>query len=401
MRRVRYIAIILIVVLAFGALVVRRWNQRQATQAELAAIKPSPLRVVGTHPQRMTLRETLKVAGTVSARTQVTVVPKVSGRIARMLVEEGAHVRPGQLLAEIEHPELSAQLAQAQAAVATARAAIAQGRINALNAATDEKRLKPLIAEGAISSQQWDGAVAKRQLADQQVVAAQAQLAQAQASVRVIEVQLSNYLVTAPIAGQITQRNVDGGAMASVTAPLFTLAQTGNLRAEFDLPERHLGKIRFGQPVLVATLAQADRPVRGVVREISPVVDPQSRLVRIKVDLPASGVLRPGLSVDGEFVLAERARALALPLEAVRAEGDKRIVIIAAEGKASERVITTGIQNLKHVEVLAGLTATDTIVIAGQSFLKPGDPVTVELGDGVKPAALPSPAPSAATPKGA
>jgi RND family efflux transporter MFP subunit len=379
MRRTRTIAIVLIVVLALALLVSRRMNERKAEKAQLENTKPAPVRVVGVHPSLQGVRETIKAAGSVAARAQVVITPKVGGRIARLLVEEGTYVRPGQLLAEIDHTELTAQLAQSEASVASAQAAISQGRINLISSRSDEKRMKELWDQKAISEQQYEQAVTRSQLAQQSIDAAQAQLAQAKATVRFNQANLANYMVTAPIAGQITVRNVDAGAMAAAGVALFTLAQTANLRAEFDLPERQLARLYRGQAVMVASTAQPEKPVRAKVTEISPIVDPQSRLVRIKVDLPNNGVFRPGLSVDGEFVLAEKDKAMTLPLEAVAVVGDRSTVLVMVDGKVAERDVKTGIRNLRQIEILQGLSPGETVIVAGQTFVKPGDVVDVEV----------------------
>jgi RND family efflux transporter MFP subunit len=404
--RIRTIAIILVIVLAFGLLVSKRLKERKAEKAMLDNTKPSPTRVVGVHPSRQALNETIKAAGSVTARAQVVITPKVSGRIARLLVEEGAYVRPGQLLADIDHTELAAQLAQSEASVASAQAAISQGKINLISAQTDERRMKELIDQKAISQQQYDQAVVRTQLAQQTIQAAQAQLLQAKATVRFNQANLANFAVTAPMSGQITARNVDAGAMAAAGVALFTLAQTGNLRAEFDLPERQLAKLFRGQTVLVSSAAQPDQPVRAKLSEISPVVDPQSRLVKVKVDLPSNGVFRPGLSVDGNFVLVEKPSALAVPLEAVTMSESQASVLVQEDGKVVRKTVTTGIRSLQAIEIVSGLSEADTVIVAGQTFVKPGDPVSVEVAGstpaagsdaaaaGSEAAAVPSPSPA-------
>jgi HlyD family secretion protein len=406
MRRTRTIAIVLIIVLALGLLVSKRMKERKAEKVLLENTKPSPTRVVGVHPLRTELRETFKAAGSVAARAQVVITPKVGGRIARLVVEEGAYVRPGQLLAEIDHTELTAQLAQSEAAVASAQAAISQGKINLISAQTDEKRMQELIDQKAISQQQYDQAVTRTQLAKQSIEAAQAQLLQAKATVRFNQANLANYTVTAPMAGQITQRNVDAGAMAAAGVALFTLAQTANLRAEFDLPERQLAKLSRGQAVLISSAAQPDKPVRVKLSEISPIVDPQSRLVKVKVDLPNHGIFRPGLSVDGHFVLSEKAATLALPLEAVTVSATEASVLVQQDGKVVRKAVTTGIRTLDRIEILSGLTEADIVIVAGQTFVKPGDPVNADVAgetathSDTSAGAAPAPVPSASA-KGA
>lgn len=401
MRRTRTIAIVLIIVVALGLLVSKRMKERKAEKLLLENTKPSPTRVVGVHPLHTALQDTFKAAGSVAARAQVVITPKVGGRIARLLVDEGDFVRPGQLLADIDHTELSAQLAQSEAAVASAQAAISQGKINLISAETDERRMKELIDQKAISQQQYDQAVVRTQLAKQSIEAAQAQLQQAKATVRFNQANLANYAVTAPMAGQITTRNVDAGAMAAAGVALFTLAQTASLRAEFDLPERQLAKLYRGQAVLISSAAEPDKPVRAKLSEISPVVDPQSRLVKVKVDLPSNGVFRPGLSVDGQFVLAEKPNALAVPLEAVTMTANEASVLLQRDGKVVHQVVTTGIRTLDRIEILSGLSTGDTVIVAGQTFVKPGDPVAAEI-DGepaaksdTSAAAAPVPVPSA------
>lgn len=382
MRRIRTIAIVLLILGGFGLLVGKRMEQRKAEQAKLDQIKPAPMQVEGVHPLRTTLRATFKSPGTVTAKAEVPVVPKANGRIASLLVDEGSYVSAGQLLAEIEHHELKAQLAQAQAAIAGARSAMAQARVNAANANSDEARMKGLYEQEAISAQQWEAVQLKAKVAREQITASDAQLAQAQATVRVIEAQIVNCRVTAPISGQVVKRHVDLGTMTSGMAPIVTLAQTGSLRAEFDLPERQLGQLKLHQGVMVAALADPAAPVRATISEISPVVDPQTRLVKVKVALPAGGIFRPGMSVEGQFILAEKAEALTVPLGAVATTAGRSVVFVDDNGKVAEREIQTGIRSLEAVEILAGLNPADRVIVVGQSFVKAGDEVSLVLKAG-------------------
>lgn len=299
----------------------------------------------------------LVVEGTIAARSEVKILPKMSGRVLEVLIDEGSAVKAGQVLAKIESPELEWQLQQQKAALLTAQA-------NLSNAKSNLDRMRTLVEEGAISQQQFESA-------ETQVKVADAQVKQLKAAIRLIETQQQNATVTSPISGVVIERTAEVGVMAMPSAPLFTIAQAGPLELQVSVPEQELAALKVGAPVVVESAAFPGQTFSGKVREVSPAVDPQTRQIRAKIDLGTSNVLKVGMFVRGT-IQTESRQSLVLPTAAIQAEGAQAFVYIDENGKAKRVNIQTGIRDGSKVEVVSGLSAGAPVVIEGGAFLKDG-----------------------------
>lgn len=334
----------------------------QRPKAAKPATQPSMAPVaVSIAPARLTpVARELVISGTIIARSQVVVMPKTTGRVKELLIREGQRVQRGQVLAVLDTPELEWQLQQQQGGLISAQA-------NADNTQDNLARMRELAAEGVISQSQL-------KLAETQAKVASSQLRQAKTAISLMQTQLANGTITSPIDGIVLARGVELGSMAMPSTAVVTLAERGELQVKLPVAERDLGYLREGGAVMVRTVALPGAQFRGTIAEIAPMVDPQSRLIPVKVDLTDAGRLKVGMNVTA-LLAAEPHQGLTVPTEAVLTDGAEQIVYLGKGTTAARVPITVGITNPHATEVLTGLTAGDPVIVKGNAFLKDGYPI--------------------------
>ena len=302
----------------------------------------------------------LVVEGTVAARSEVKILPKMSGRVLEVLVDEGSAVKAGQKLATIESPELEWQMQQQKASLLTAQA-------NLDNAKSNLDRMRTLVEQGAVSLQQFEGA-------QTQLKVSEAQVKQIKAAIRLLETQSSNATVTSPISGVVIDKTAEVGLMAMPSGPLFTIAGSGPLEVQVNVPEQELAALKVGASVQIESAAFPGTTFSGKVREVSPSVDPQTRQIKAKIDLGKGGPLKVGMFVRGTIQTQSRT-GLVVPTTAIQNEGSQAFVYLEEAGKAKRVNVQTGIREGAQVEVLDGLSVGAPIVVEGGAFLKDGSSI--------------------------
>ena len=291
-------------------------------------------------------RATEEVVGTVRAKLRATLEAKVSGRIEKMPVVAGQSVKAGDVIAQLDVGEIRAKLDQASAMRE--------------QAARELQRFENLLRDKAVTPQEFDGVQARWRVADAGVTEAQTMLGYA--------------TVTAPFDGVITRKLADVGDLASPGRPLVDLEDPAALRLEADVPEAIIGGVQSGAPLPVH-VAGAASVLDGVVSEVAPVADPNSRTFRVKLDLPAAAGLRVGqfgrVAVPvGETTLPR------VPESAVVQRGQMEMVFVVVGQNAQLRLVKTGRRIGGEVELLSGVSAGDPVVVEGAAGLVDGQPVT-------------------------
>ena len=325
-----------------------------------------------------------EAAGTVRARTSAVIAAKLMGYVRQVKVQTGDHVREGQVLVTLDARDLDVNSRRAEATLEEVRSSMPE----ADSAATGAKanldlaqitfnRMQDLFNKKSISNQEFDEASGKLKAAQavyQMALAKRAQLnaqaARVQQDVRASEVARSYAEITAPFAGVVTAKTVDPGTLAVPGTPLLTIEREGAYRLEASVEESHLAAIRVGQAVSV-TLDGIDRALDARVSEIVPAVDAATRSYIVKIDLPSVPALRSGAFGRASFATGSRV-TLTIPAAAVTEHGQLQSVLVAENGVARTRLITTGSKNRDRIEVLSGLTAGDRLIF----------PVPQGLGDG-------------------
>jgi membrane fusion protein, multidrug efflux system len=320
-----------------------------------AAMRATPVsaRIVVTGDLEVTLR----ASTTLRAREQVDVVPKQAGLISRILVEEGARVQEGDLLAQLDDAEWRLQAQQSEARARAAHDAVERARA---------LRDLELMSEQEV----------ERLASDARVAEAELELAQ---------LRVEHAGIRAPIRGTVTHRYIERGQQVNTTNPVFGLADLDRLEAPVAIPEREAARIQVGQRARLLTEEGGAPVAEGRVERIRPVVDPGSGTVQvtISVDARAGGVqLRPGQFVNVDVVTETLGDRVTLPRTAVLMDGAAPRVFIVQEGRAVEREVSLGYSRGDRVEIQTGLEPGDTVVVVGQDNLRPDAPVRMMQLDG-------------------
>jgi membrane fusion protein (multidrug efflux system) len=307
------------------------------------------------------------------AEAQITVKAESPGRVVSIPAREGTRVDVGQLLLVLDTTKLSAELEVAEAAVARAET-------ESRNLRRRLDRNRQLLEEGAISPQTFDDIEAQTETAE-------AVLRESRARLELARERLDDATVEAPFAGQVGERTVDVGDYLAVGDPLFVLVDDDPLEIDFPVPERYVGRIREGAPVDFRVRSLPGRTFVGQVVFVSPVVDTETRTVTVKARVPnTESELRAGQFGEVRLELGLRPEAVVVP-EAAIVPGRTEDAVYLVEGDtARRRVVTLGTRTVGRIEVVSGVEAGDTVVVAGQQRLSDGVPVRISefsvSGDG-------------------
>jgi RND family efflux transporter MFP subunit len=311
---------------------------------------PPSLPAVSLQTQRIEAKSrvaTEEVVGTVRAKLRSVIEAKVSGKIEKLLVAPGQKVRQGELLARIEAREVQARLDQALAVRQQAE--------------SDLKRAALLLDQKILAQSEYDSAQSKFRVADATVTERRNHVGYTQ--------------VTAPFDGVITRKLSDRGDLAVPGKALLEMEDSTTLRLEADVPEAVMGKLNLGDklPVRMAAL-QAE--LDGVISEISPAADPNSRTFLVKLDLPATTGLRAGQFGRVAMPIGETS-AVRVPASAVIQRGQMELVFIVndSDSKARLRIVKAGKRLGSEVELVSGVSAGERIVVERVFELKDGQPV--------------------------
>lgn len=304
------------------------------------------------------------VSGHLEALSSANVVPKMGGRVAEINVDIGSNVRTGQLLVRLGAEELSAAVNQGKASLAAAQAKLEVSEANYI-------RGKALLEQGAISQAEYEGQFSLVYKADQQQVEmARAQLEMAQAN-------YNNALITSPIDGVVTARNVNLGEMAAPSMPVVTVVNLNTVVVRASISEDMVNKLKENQEVKVKVAAASDKPFTGKINNIALAADPATKAFPIKIQIANTDhVLKPGMFA--EVTLGAGTEALLLPSEAIMVEGDEKFVFVVEEGLAKKVEVTTGASDGKSVALLSGVKEGAEIVTVGQHYLEDGMKVSAD-----------------------
>jgi RND family efflux transporter MFP subunit len=370
-------AIALVAVVAFSAALYSGLRHRQAVREELAAaIQDSartPVSVI--HPQPGAGQLSVTFPANLQGYIETPIYARTNGYIKRWLVDIGAHVATGQLLAEIETPELDQQLRQAEAAQAQAQANLDLARITAT-------RYEGLLKFDGVSKQEVDQA-------NGTLKADEANLKAAIATVNQLKEMQSFEKVTAPFAGTITARYIDIGSLiaAGTNTLLFRLSETSTLRVYANVPEAFSPDIAPGVSADVEVPEVAGKKFPGKVVRTAGAIDPTTRTMLTEVHVPnPTGVLAPGEFGEVTFHLRSSRPTVVIPSNALlfRAQGPQ-VALVQGDSKVHLQSIQLGRDFGNSLEVLAGLTPQDSVIA------NPSDSITEGALVDVQPSAAPQP----------
>ena len=379
----------IVLVAAFLAGYVPLHQREAALRAETEAQHRQVPRVEVIRVSRGSAETTLVLPGTMQAVTEAPILARADGYLKRRLADLGDHVRTGQVLAEIDAPELEQQIQQAEAAVEQAQAAVEQAQANLMQGKANRDlaritadRLQKLNDRGIVAQQDRDQAQAQFaaqdatvQAAEKAVAAQRSSVAAARANLARLQTVDDDRSVKAPFAGVITERNVDVGALVSSgNTLLYRIAQTGMLRTYVNVPQSSVTAVHVGQ---AASLTLSDFPGRtfsGKVARAAGALDTSSRTMLVEVDVPnADGALFPGSYADVELIGSRANPPLVVPAAALvfRADG-AQLAVVRSDRTVHLQKVAVGRDYGDRLEILSGVDEGTTVVAVAGDVAREG-----------------------------
>ncbi|WP_118855999.1 efflux RND transporter periplasmic adaptor subunit [Sphingomonas mesophila] len=315
-----------------------------------------------TVPGRSDVARTITASGPLAARRDQPVGVAGEGGLVRAVhVDAGSWVRQGQVLASVDRSVQSQTAAQLAASIQVARA-------DAALAQNEYERSAALVERGFVSKADLDRKRAARDAAQARVRVAQAQLGATRA-------QIGRLDIRAPTSGMVLARNVEVGQVVSPgSGALFRLASGGDMEMRAQMSQQDLAAISVGLPASVTPVGST-RSYAGRVWQVSPVIDPQSRLGEVRISVPFDRSIRPGGFAEARITSGTTTAPL-LPQSAVLADSKGNYVyIVNAKNEVERRAVEVGSVDDSGVTIASGLSGNEQVVVSAGPFLNPGQKV--------------------------
>jgi RND family efflux transporter MFP subunit len=368
--------IVLAILMVAGAFaLVRRITERGALAKETERLAIPTVSV--SKPSAEPAADQLVLPAQLQAYVESAIYARTNGYLLRWTRDIGSHVKKGELLAEIDTPEVDQELSQAKAAQQQTEAQLQLAKSTA-------ERWTNLRKTDSVSQQE----------ADQQASAytqAAANTAAAEANVRRLQQLESFKHVYAPISGVITRRNTDVGALITAGSSgtgkeLFDVAQVDPLRVFVSVPQTNAPSIRAGLPAYIELREYPGQKFSGKIVRTADSIDPATRTLLTEIELPNhDGHLLPGSYAEVHFAVPIQVTRMSVPVNALlfRPEGP-RVAVVGADHKVHLKPITIGRDFGIKVEILGGLDANDQIVVNPADSLEDGQEVNIKSGGGAQ-----------------
>ena len=367
---VRWFLILFVIFLVLGIYAVtQRMSEHKALAQQTEQMAIPYVSVI--HATPIAANSEMILPGSLKPFVESPIYARTNGYLKKWYKDIGSHVAKGEILAEIDTPEIDQQLAQARADLVTAQANLSLASLTAT-------RYQDLIKSDSVSRQDLDNA-------NGDLAARRAMSQSAEANVKRLEEMESFKRVYAPFAGVLTQRNVDPGTLinagngGSATREMFDLAQIDPMRVYVAVPQMYSPSIHLGLKACLSLAELTQRSFCGQVVRTANAIDPGTRTLLTEVDVPnPSGTLLPGAYAEVHFDVRVPGQRLSLPVNALLFRPDGTMAaVVGPDGRIDLKKITVGRDFGNSLEVLAGIDASDQIVINPPDALEQNERVNV------------------------
>ena len=393
-RSSRLRVVVAVAVIAGGGFAIGYARHRQARGEVPTAGASGAVRVEVVRPVLLAGDRSFDLPGTVRPLEETRIYPRVSGYVRRWLVDIGDKVTAGQLLAEIDAPELTAQQAQAQAQLAQARAAVVQATSQRELSKSNAARVATLAEQQLVAKAQVEQATTQAATDEATLASAQSNVVGQEANVRRLGELAGFAKVTAPFAGTVTTRTVDRGALVTEgnSTPMFTIVATDPVRIFVDVPQSVATSVRPGLGATITVRELGDRKVEGTVARAAGALDPELHTMTTEIRVPnPDGALLTGMFVRAQLKLPVPARTFEIPATALYSDAQGvRVAVVGADSRVKLVPITIERDTGATLHIAAGLTGEERILKIAIPWITPGTVVEV----------APTPAPPPATAAG-
>ena len=333
----------------------------------------------------------LNASGYVTARRQATVSSKVTGKVVEIYIEEGLHVKQGQVLAKLDSSIVSRGLAVAQAEAAAARSALEETRVRIHEAQIDYDRAAHLAQSEVGSRSDVDHARAQLDASRARLSAQSDQLASAQRQVDLQRQNVEDTIIRAPFDGVVVSKDAQPGEMISPVSAgggftrtgICTIVDMASLEIEVDVNEAYINRVHPNQQVEAVLDAYPDWKIPAHVITAVPTADRQKATVKVRIAFDQKDArILPDMGVKVSFITNEPAAAasqqIEIPKTAVRRDGDQDIVFVVKDDKAERRAVRVLTAEGDNARIASGVSDGESVIIEGPPDLKDGDRVKVK-----------------------
>ncbi len=335
----------------------------------------------------------LDASGYVVARRQAAVASKITGRMVELDIEEGDRVKAGQIIAKLDDTNIRAALDQSRAQLAYAKAGLAETQVNLANAQRDYDRQKSLVGAHFVSQAVVDNAQTTLDAMRAQLATQRSSIEVAARGTNVAERNLDDTIVRSPFAGVVIAKSAQVGEIVSPLSAgggftrtgIGTIVDMDSLEVEVDVNEAYINRVQPSQPVDSVLNAYPDWKIPSHVIAIIPTADRSKATVKVRVGLDLKdGRIVPDMGVRVSFLEDNKPaahdqppRGVLVPSKAFRKESDGDVVFVLKGQKAQRRTVTLGGTVGESRQVLAGVSAGETVIVDAPADLKDDAPVTV------------------------
>jgi RND family efflux transporter MFP subunit len=376
------VAVALLALAGLGSFVIyRALHRNEAFQAAATEDPQVPsVRVVAV--KRSNPENSLTLPGTALADQQTPLYARINGYLKSFAFDIGDQVKKGQLVAEIDSPEVDQQLRQAVATLGVAKASLLQAQANQELARVASERWAGLVKERAVSQQEADEKRLALAAREADVESAKATIKAQEANVKRLEELQSFKQIQAPFDGVITARNVEVGTLVSEGSgagarELFRMVQLQALRFHVPVPEGFVPSIKAGLEAKLTFDANPGKTFAGTVSRTSNAVDPASRTMLVEVRVPnPEGVLLPGMYAQVTFRLQLASVPLLMPSNALLVRPEGTLAAVVGKDKTVQyRKIQVGRDFGTRIEVVSGLAENDQVMVNPTTMIRDGEKV--------------------------
>ena len=358
--------------------------REQPIEVAVATARAMPASSAGT--------SVLDATGYVTARRQATVSAKITGKVREVRIEEGQRVEAGDILATLDDAEARVEVELRRAQLAAARAQLTEAEATSANAEREYRRQQEIAALKLTSVSAVDAARTEAEASRARTLSQASAVRVAQESVQAAEVQLDNTIVRAPFAGVVTVKAAQPGEMispisaggGSIRTGIGTVVDMDSLEIQVDVSESYINRVKPGQEVEAVLNAYPDWRIPASVIAIVPTADRSKATVKVRIALGEKDArIVPEMGVRVAFLESKQGnggqpappRGALVPAGALREDAGKDVLYLVRDGRAARRAVTLGGSLGDSRQVLAGVSAGDTVIVDPPERLKDGDVV--------------------------
>jgi RND family efflux transporter MFP subunit len=357
--------------------IVPRLSERAAAREEQARKNGDLPRVIVVAPTRMAAGSGVTLPGSVQPVQETVVYSRTNGYVRRYTADLGDKVKAGQVLAEIETPEVDQELRQAQAAATQARALVQQSKAQLALARAENSRYQTLVPSGVVSQQESEQRQAMFEAQGANLQASEASLGSAEANVRRLQELKSFATVTSPFDGIVTSRTTELGQLVASglgqNQALFKVAKTDVMRVFVNVPQLFAPSVRVGAEATVTVREFPGRPFQGAVTRTANELDPVTRtlLTEVRCANP-DGALIAGMYAQVELPIRRNDAPLVVPSTALVVDAEGTRMAVVDGGAIRWRRVQVDSDMGDKIAIATGLKETDAVVVTPSDRLREG-----------------------------